>query len=47
VAAGLTGSDAVFLAMGSVGLQASLQRIVIQDRGRVEGGCQPDLIPSA
>ena len=30
VAAGLTGSDAVFVAMGSVGLEASLQRIVIQ-----------------
>ena len=29
IAAGLTGSDAVFLAMGSVGLEASLARIVI------------------
>jgi putative NADH-flavin reductase len=37
VAAGLTGSDAVFLAMGSVGLQASLQRIVIQAAAATQG----------
>jgi NAD(P)H dehydrogenase (quinone) len=37
VAAGLTGSDAVFLAMGSIGLQASLQRIVIQAAAATPG----------
>jgi uncharacterized protein YbjT (DUF2867 family) len=37
VAAGLTGSDAVFLAMGSVGMQASLQRIVIQAAAATRG----------
>lgn len=37
VAAGLAGSDAVFLAMGSVGLQASLQRIVIQAAAATPG----------
>ena len=37
VAAGLTGSDAVFVAMGSVGLEASLQRIVIQAAAATPG----------
>ena len=37
VAVGLTGSDAIFLAMGSVGLQASLQRIVIQAAAATRG----------
>ncbi len=37
VAAGLAGSDAVFLAMGSVGLEAGLQRIVIQAAAATAG----------
>lgn len=37
VAAGLAGSDVVFLAMGSVGLEASLQRIVIQAASAIPG----------
>src|SRR6185436_17632036 len=37
VPVGLTGSDAIFLAMGSVGLQASLQRIVIQAAAATRG----------
>ncbi len=37
VAAGLAGSDVAFLAMGSVGLEASLQRIVIQAASATPG----------
>jgi NAD(P)H dehydrogenase (quinone) len=37
VAAGLAGSDVVFLAMGSVGLEASLQRIVLQAASAAPG----------
>jgi NAD(P)H dehydrogenase (quinone) len=37
VAARLTGSDAVFLAMGSVGAEANLQRIVIQAAAATAG----------
>jgi NAD(P)H dehydrogenase (quinone) len=37
VAAGLAGSDTAFLAMGSVGLEANLQRIAIQAAGATAG----------
>jgi NAD(P)H dehydrogenase (quinone) len=37
VATGLAGSDAVFLAMGSVGAEANLQRIVIQAAAATSG----------
>jgi NAD(P)H dehydrogenase (quinone) len=37
VTTGLTGSEAVFLAMGSIGLEANLQRIVIQAAAATPG----------
>jgi uncharacterized protein YbjT (DUF2867 family) len=37
VAAGLAGSDTVFIAMGSVGLEANLQRIVLQAAAATPG----------
>ena len=37
VAAGLTGSDAVFVAMGSTGIEANLQRIAIQAAAATAG----------